>query len=308
MANIAFYYGKKSELPQQGSEEGRLLFTVLTDEGQPEGHIYYDNGTDLIELYKGDLTALGEKIGDKSVADQIKAIYENSKTIEKDVETSVLEVKISKAEGNILKAVEDGLEVLPGDGIDYSIDIQSSGGDVPGTAKKYTITQKTKTSPEKAQQWTIDIPADMVVSDAKLKEISDYSSDLYPEDEYPGVDSNGTYLHLIIANATKKDIYVNLSKFADVYKGADEAQQVKVTVEGYTISASIVASSITDTELADNAVTENKINNGAVTSDKLASDAVASAAIQNGAVTEDKLAQGVKDQLGGLTWKEFAVV
>lgn len=339
--NVQFLYGKKNSLPG-ASVAGRLLFTVVADgEGEPEGHIYYDTGDKLVDLYSADIKALKDLIGETSVADQLKALYTGSKTIEN--KENVLEVKVSTSqEGNILQSGEDGLFVLPGEGVDYTVSMETKGSPNEGAAKTYVLKQ----GKDGAQQiGEIDIPKDMVVSKADILKVTNYDPETYTPEEYPGVDKDGIYLHLQIANSTTPNLYISLNDLVDVYKGNEEADQVKITVADYTISAELVdggvsteklaANAVDDTKLADNAVTSGKIassavttekiaegavdntklassavkeeniEDGAVSASKLAENSVTATAIEDGVISEAKLDEALKKKLGSLEWQSF---
>lgn len=123
-----------------------------------------------------------------------------------------------------------------------------------GMAKSYTVKQGDSTV------GVIDIPKDMVVSSGTVE--------TDPEDQDPG-----TYIVLTLANATSDKIYINAGTLVDVYTAQQSAAQVQLTINSGSreISAVIVAGSITDVELAANAVTTVKIADGNVTKAKLAS-------------------------------------
>lgn len=99
MANekIRMLYGPKERIPKvsEGADgAGRLFFTVITSDGigSPEGHIYYDNGEEIVHLYKTDIDSLETKIKaveavvaeltgdeiDESIADMIQNAIEEA--------------------------------------------------------------------------------------------------------------------------------------------------------------------------------------------------------------------------------------
>lgn len=130
---------------------------------------------------------------------------------------------------------------------------------------------------------TINIPADMVVASGAVET---YSAGHLPS----GVDEPGTYLVLTLANSDNQKVYINVADLIDTYTAAPNATQVQLAVNGRVLSASIVAGSITATELASGAVTTVKLDDAAVTNAKLASDAVQTANIVDANVTAAKLA------------------
>ena len=121
-----------------------------------------------------------------------------------------------------------------------------------GMAKSYTIKQGTTTV------GVIDIPKDMVVESGSVV--------TNPEGQ-----PEGTYIKLVLANAANDELFINVGNLVDIYKAQQSATQVQLAIDSSTreISASIVAGSITATELAANAVTTEKIADNNVTLDKL---------------------------------------
>lgn len=112
---------------------------------------------------------------------------------------------------------------------------------------------------------TINIPKDMVVQSGEVV--------VNPEGQ-----AAGTYIKLTLANATNDVIYVNVGTLVDIYKAKASAAQVQIAIDAATreISASIVAGSVTTTELAADAVVTAKIADGNVTKAKLSSEVQAS--------------------------------
>lgn len=123
-----------------------------------------------------------------------------------------------------------------------------------GYLKSYTIKQNNVTIA------VIDIPKDLVVTNGSVV-------------VNPDGQEEGTYIKLLIANQTDP-LYINVGKLVDIYKAKEHASQVQIFIDQTTreISATIVAGSITSTELADNSVTTNKITDANVTLAKLALD------------------------------------
>lgn len=128
-----------------------------------------------------------------------------------------------------------------------------------GALKSYTIKQGDTTV------GVIDIPKDMVVQSGSVV--------TNPEGQ-----PEGTYIKLVLANATNDEIFVNVGNLVDIYKAQASAAQVQLAIDSSTreISATIVAGSITSTELAANAVITEKIADGNVTKAKLSSAVQAS--------------------------------
>lgn len=133
---------------------------------------------------------------------------------------------------------------------------------------------------------TVNIPKDMVVQSGEVV-------------TNPAGQAEGTYIKLVLANATNDEIYVNVGNLVDIYKAKASAAQVQLAIDSATreISASIVAGSIGATELAANAVVTAKIADGNVTKDKLAANAVTTNKIAEGNVTKAKLSDDVQESL-----------
>lgn len=128
-----------------------------------------------------------------------------------------------------------------------------------GALKSYTIKQGDATV------GVIDIPKDMVVQSGEVV-------------TNPAGQAAGTYIKLVLANATNDEIYVNVGNLVDVYKAKASATQVQVAIDASTreISATVVAGSITSTELAADAVVTAKIADGNVTKAKMSTEVQAS--------------------------------
>lgn len=125
----------------------------------------------------------------------------------------------------------------------------------PTYAKVYTIKQGgVKIS-------DINIPKDMVVQSGAVV-------------VNPDGQAQGTYIELTIANYAGDKIYVNVADLIENYKAKAGATQIQLAIDNLTreISGTIVAGSVTDTELAENSVTTAKIADANVTLVKLAVD------------------------------------
>lgn len=123
-----------------------------------------------------------------------------------------------------------------------------------GFLKSYTIKQGENTV------GTIDIPKDMVVESGEVV-------------TNPNGQSAGTYIKLVLANVAEP-LYINVGTLVDIYKAKAKATQVQIAIDSSTreISATIVAGSITSTELGANAVTTEKIADANVTKAKLSTE------------------------------------
>lgn len=138
-----------------------------------------------------------------------------------------------------------------------------------GTASVVTVEEATSADYAKVYQikqggilkGTINIPKDMVVESGSVV--------VNPEGQ-----PKGTYIKLVLANAEKSEIFVNVGTLVDIYTAKAEAAQVQLAIDASTreISATIVAGGVGTTELADSAVTTAKIKDANVTKAKLAND------------------------------------
>lgn len=139
-------------------------------------------------------------------------------------------------------------------------------------AKVYTIKQGG------ASVGKINIPKDMVVQSGEVVVNPD------------GMES-GTYIKLVLANATNDVIYVNVGTLVDIYKAEANATQIQLTIDSDTreISAVIVAGSITSAEIANNAIVTAKIADGNVTLAKLSTSVQASLAKADVAAPQSSL-------------------
>ena len=128
-----------------------------------------------------------------------------------------------------------------------------------GASKSYTVYQGT------TKVGVIDIPKDMVVESGEVV-------------VNPAGQAAGTYIKLVLANATNDVIYINVGTLVDIYKAKANATQIQIVVDATTreISATVVANSITATELATNAVITAKIADKNVTKEKLSTAVQAS--------------------------------
>ena len=138
-----------------------------------------------------------------------------------------------------------------------------------GALKSYTVKQGDTTV------GVIDIPKDMVVQSGEVV-------------TNPAGQPAGTYIKLVLANATNDEIFVNVGNLVDIYKAKAGATQVQLAIDASTreISASIVAGSITATELAADSVITAKIADGNVTKAKLSTEVQASLDKADGAAAD----------------------
>ena len=160
------------------------------------------------------------------------------------------------AKSDLVKAINEVRNAVSVGGTAAAISMEEkTTGLADGILKAYTLKQGENTV------GTINIPKDMVVQSGEVV--------VNPEGQ-----AEGTYIKLVLANATNDIIYVNVGNLVDIYKAKASATQVQVAIDSATreISATIVAGSVTATELAADAVTTVKIADGNVTKAKLSTN------------------------------------
>lgn len=133
---------------------------------------------------------------------------------------------------------------------------------------------------------TINIPKDMVVESGSVVELADGEVEGY---------AAGKYIKLVLQNVAAP-LYIAVASLVDIYVAKADAAQVQIDINSSTreISASIVAGSVTATELAADAVITEKIADKNVTKAKL------SAEVQASLDKADVAEQNAKDYADGL--------
>ena len=153
---------------------------------------------------------------------------------------------------------------------------QTPGSSSDPFSKRYSIYQGatgSSASPVAGEKLVdIDLAKDMVVTSGSVGTVT--TADV----PYEGAVVGDKYIDLVIANATSDHIYIPANKLVDIYTAQQNATQIQLVIDNNNeISATIVAGSVTSTELA--------------------TDAVITAKIADGNVTKGKLAQSVQDSL-----------
>ena len=164
------------------------------------------------------------------------------------------------AKSDLVNAINEVRNAVSAGGTAAAITMEEKTSDLgEGVLKAYVLKQGENTV------GTINIPKDMVVQAGEVV--------VDPEGQ-----PAGTYIKLTLANATNDVIYVNVGTLVDIYKAKASAAQVQIAIDSATreISATIVAGSVTATELAADAVTTVKIADGNVTKAKLSTEVQAS--------------------------------
>lgn len=210
--------------------------------------------TKMQELADGQVKINKEAIetlnGDENTDGSVKKAVKEAKN-EVEGEIGALESLETTDKDNIVDAINEVRRSVSAGGTAAAVSIATDTTS-EGASKSYTIYQgETKVG-------VIDIPKDMVVESGEVV--------VNPEGQ-----AAGTYIKLVLANATNDVIYVNVGTLVDIYKAQANAAQIQLTIDSATrtISAVVVAGSITATELASNAVTTEKIANGNVTKEKM---------------------------------------
>jgi len=217
--------------------------------------------TKMQELADGQVKTNKEAIetlnGDESTDGSVKKAVNDAKN-EVQGEIGTLEGLETTDKDSIVDAINEVRRSVSAGGTAAAVSI-STETTTEGASKSYTIYQgETKVG-------VIDIPKDMVVESGEVV--------VNPEGQ-----AAGTYIKLVLANANNDVIYVNVGTLVDIYKAKASAAQIQVAIDSATreISATIVAGSVTATELAANAVTTEKIASGNVTKEKLSTAVQAS--------------------------------
>ena len=205
------------------------------------------------------------KVGDGvNTFDNLKAInVRNSDLIEITNKIGDLSTLKTKEKTSIVKAINEIVADIKSAG---AIKIETN--DNPdGYAKSYVIKQGQTDEGEDKVIGTINIPKDMVVKSGSVV--------VYEQEPFPdGVTEVGTYIELVIANATSDKLYINVGKLVDIYKVKANDTQIQLAIDPVTreISATIVDGSVDADALAKDAVTTEKIKDEAITKEKLNSD------------------------------------
>ena len=144
-------------------------------------------------------------------------------------------------DGKIKEKIATDTTTAKGEAIEASKITVDTTSTTDGYAKTYTVKQNG------SEIGKIDIPKDMVVSEAKVVED--------PVDK-----PAGTYIELTIANSDGTKLYIDVSKLVDNYTAASEADQIKITIsEDREISATLVEGGVDTDAIAANAVTKAKL-------------------------------------------------
>lgn len=170
-------------------------------------------------------------------------------------------VKISAKEGNNLTLEtgdgEEGLYVSVPTADTYTVKETATES---GYAKTYKLYKNYVDASNVGTQVgnSINIPKDYLVKDASLKTVTEADK---PEAGYKvGEKYMDFVINTVDASETDKHLYVNVADLIDTYTVEASAAQIQLAIsDENVISATVVAKSIGEAELADAAVTEAKL-------------------------------------------------
>ena len=262
MANVMFLQGTAAQYTAATKNQNTFYYT--TDDKQFYlGEVKLSNAGEIVAAVEritkneNDIQTINNTLttiqGDENVDGSIKkAVKEAKDALEAKIGN--LEDLSTTAKGNLVSAINEVLVAVGAGGTAAAVTMDTT-TTTAGMAKSYTLKQGENTI------GTIDIPKDMVVRSGEVV--------VNPEGQ-----TEGTYIVLTLANATEDKIYVNVGTLVDIYKAKASATQIQLAIDSSTreISATVVAGSITSTELADAAVVTAKIADGNVTKAKLSTE------------------------------------
>ena len=262
MANVMFLQGTAAQYTAATKNQNTFYYT--TDDKQFYlGEVKLSNAGEIVAAVEritkneNDIQTINNTLttiqGDENVDGSIKkAVKEAKDALEAKIGN--LENLNTTAKGNLVSAINEVLVAVGAGGTAAAVTMDTT-TTTAGMAKSYTLKQGENTI------GTIDIPKDMVVRSGEVV--------VNPEGK-----TEGTYIVLTLANATEDKIYVNVGTLVDIYKAKANATQIQLAIDSSTreISATVVAGSITSTELADAAVVTAKIADGNVTKAKLSTE------------------------------------
>lgn len=206
---------------------------IVTEIGKAAG-----TDTEATGLYK--LIAEVKAAADAKVA-SITATDNTITVTTTDPKNPTVGVKVSTKEGNALKADATGMYVeIPEVTVpEYTIEKLATAAD--GASASYALKK------DNVQVGvSIDIPKDMVVSGGEVKT---YAAGELPE----GVTKPGTYIVLVLANATNSKLYINVGDLIEYVKGGTAADGIittNVAADTHIVTATIKDGGITKVKLA----------------------------------------------------------
>lgn len=206
---------------------------IITEIGEAAGA-----DTEATGLYK--LIAEAKAAADAKVA-SVGATDNTITVTTTDPKNPTVGVKISTREDNALKSDTTGMYVeIPEVTIpEYTIEKLATAAE--GASASYALKK------DNVQVGvSIDIPKDMVVSGGEVKT---YVAGELPE----GVSKPGTYIVLVLANATNDKLYINVGDLIEYVKGGTAADGIittNVAADTHVVTATIKDGGITKVKLA----------------------------------------------------------
>lgn len=278
MATVKFAKGTQAAYDALTSKDSGTLY-FITDITAPALYLGELKLSSVAELAAA-LTRIGTNETDiaslKSALNGIDLTTQGSVKAAIDAVQTALDTKVGTLDNLATTAKTDVVSAI--NEVKKAVDDMATTGAVTidtttttaGYAKSYTIKQGEN------QIGVIDIPKDLVVTEGKVI-VATASGNKFVDGEgnEVAVTAAGTYIQLTVANQDAP-IFINVKNLVDVYTAAAGATQVQLAVNGYTLSATLVAGGVGTTELADDAVTTAKIADTNVTKAKLSTELQAS--------------------------------
>ena len=253
---------------------------------------------------EGDIDALETKVGTKAVATQISeaiaaedalaqgyadAAEAAAKAYTDELEGELADVAKSGAAADVAVDNEGVAATNLDDAITELVEMIGAGGtgsvvtvekntDVEGIAARYTIKQ----GGTAVSGGVIDVPKDMVVESGSVV-------------TNPAGQPAGTYLKLVLANATEDEIYINVSTLIEYVTAGDDTATCHVVISAdHKVQVNVIAGSIGATQL--DTATNNALAKAHEHSNKTVLDGITSAKVG----AWDAAEQNAKDYADGL--------
>lgn len=253
---------------------------------------------------EGDIDALETKVGTKAVATQISeaiaaedalaqgyadAAEAAAKAYTDELEGELADVAKSGAAADVAVDNEGVAATNLDDAITELIEMIGAGGtgsvvtvekntSVEGIAARYTIKQ----GGTAVAGGVIDVPKDMVVESGSVV-------------TNPAGQPAGTYLKLVLANATEDEIYINVSTLIEYVTAGDDTATCHVVISAdHKVQVNVIAGSIGATQL--DTATNNALAKAHEHSNKTVLDGITSAKVG----AWDAAEQNAKDYADGL--------
>lgn len=208
--------------------------TVYTlAEGSTNGTVKF-NGTDISvhglgsAAYKDESAFVAAGSLDSAIAEAKKAGTDAQSAVD-ELEGYVGTLPVGATSNNVVDYISEKINAIP-EPTDYKVTVTASTPE--GVAKRYNIKQTASNL-----DVNIDIPKDMVVASGTVE--TKTTSGAWGEP--------GTYLHLVLANATEDDIYIDVGNLIEyVTSGSSDSDQVIINIDNdhkvtATLSSSVQA-------------------------------------------------------------------